>query len=144
MAKLYHHHVAIKEVGHLLIHSGLTHLVVSSVVFLGSFCLLGRSFLSIWVICYVAFDLHVVSMFSCSPVFCPKLGLYLIPLQSVYLFCDLSNCIQLFFSYILSLLLLFLLQYLEKNHLTVLETIEEHLQTTINQKVMCHIATKFV
>jgi hypothetical protein len=27
------------------------------------------------------FDLRVVSIFSCSPVFCPKLGLYLIPLQ---------------------------------------------------------------
>jgi hypothetical protein len=34
-----------------------------------------------WIICYVAFDLHVVSILSCSVVFCPKLGLYLIPLQ---------------------------------------------------------------
>jgi uncharacterized membrane protein len=46
-------------------------------VFLGSFCLLGCSFLSVWVICYMAFNLHVVSNFSCSPVFCLKLGLYL-------------------------------------------------------------------
>jgi hypothetical protein len=34
----------------------------------------------------VAFDLHVVSNFSFSAVFCPKLGLYVIPLQYRYLF----------------------------------------------------------
>jgi hypothetical protein len=50
----HHHHVAIKELGHLLTRSGLTHPEVSSVVFLGSFCLLGCNCLSIWVICYVA------------------------------------------------------------------------------------------
>jgi hypothetical protein len=65
----HHHH-------HFLTRSGLTHPELSSMVFLGSFCLLECSFLSIWVICYVAFDLHVVSSLSCSPVFCLKLGLY--------------------------------------------------------------------
>jgi hypothetical protein len=71
-----HHHrdVAVKELGHLLMHSGLTHPEVSSVVFLGFFYLLGCSFLSIWVICYVEFDLHIVSIFSCSPVFCQNGG----------------------------------------------------------------------
>jgi hypothetical protein len=41
---LHHHHIAMKELGHLLTHSGLTHPEVSSLAFLGSFCLLGRSF----------------------------------------------------------------------------------------------------
>jgi hypothetical protein len=97
----------------LLTHSSITHPEVSSVVFLGFFCLLGCSFLSIWVIYYVEFDLHIVSIFSCSPVFCQNWGLYLIPLQSLYLLYDLSKCIRLLFiSYISSLLLLFLLQLL--------------------------------
>jgi hypothetical protein len=100
------HHIAIKELGHLLTHSGLTHPEVSSMDFLGSFCFLGCSFLSVWVICYVAFDLHVASIFSCNPVFCPKLVLYLIPLQCLYLFYDLSKCIQPFFSHTSPLLLL--------------------------------------
>jgi hypothetical protein len=38
-----HHHIAIKELGHLLTRSGLTHPEVSSVVFLG-FSFLGCSF----------------------------------------------------------------------------------------------------
>jgi hypothetical protein len=71
----HRHQVAIKELVHLLNRSGLTRPEVSSEVFLGSFCLLGCG-LSVWVICYVAFDLHVVSNFSCS-VCCLKLGLYL-------------------------------------------------------------------
>jgi hypothetical protein len=86
----HHHDVAIKEMGHLLTCSGLTHPGVSFVVFLGSFCLLGCSFLSVWVICYMAFDLHIVTNFSFSPVFCLKLGLYLILLQSLYLFYQFS------------------------------------------------------
>jgi hypothetical protein len=36
----HHHHGAVKELGHLLTLPGLTHPEVSSVVFLGSFCLL--------------------------------------------------------------------------------------------------------
>jgi hypothetical protein len=52
----------------MLTRSGLTHPEVSSMVFLGSFCFLGCSVLSVWVICYVAFDLHAVSIFCCSPV----------------------------------------------------------------------------
>jgi hypothetical protein len=66
---LHHHHSAIKELGHLLTRSGLTHPEVSSIVSLGSFCLLGYSFLSICVISYMVFNLHVVSIFSCNPVF---------------------------------------------------------------------------
>jgi hypothetical protein len=107
-----HNHVAIKELGHFLTCSGLTRPGVSSMVFLGSFCLLGCSFLSVCVICYVAFDLHVVSNFSCSPVFCLKQGLCLSPLQSRYLINVLSKCILLFFSYISSLLLSFFLHLL--------------------------------
>jgi hypothetical protein len=40
----HYHHVAIKELGHLLNRASLTHPEVSSVVFLGSFCLLASSF----------------------------------------------------------------------------------------------------
>jgi hypothetical protein len=91
---------------------------VSSMVFLGSFCLFGRSFLSVWVICYVAIDLHVVSIFFCSPAFCLKLRLYLITLQSLYSFYDQSKCIQLLFSYISSLLLLFLVIKVKQSRYT--------------------------
>jgi hypothetical protein len=80
------------ELGHLLTLSGLTHPEVLSVVFSGSFfwCAV---FLLCWVTCYEAFYLHGVSSFSCSPpIFCPKQGLYLIPLPSLCLFCVLSKC----------------------------------------------------
>ena len=53
------------------------------------------------------FYLHVVRSFSCIPVFCLKLVLFSIPLQFLYLFCNLSKCMLLFFSCISSLLLLF-------------------------------------
>jgi hypothetical protein len=91
----HHHHVAIKELGHLLTRFGLMRPEFSSKVFVGLFCFLGCSFLWVCVICYLAFDLHVVSNFSCSPVLCLKLGLYLIILQSLSLFYDLSKCILL-------------------------------------------------
>jgi hypothetical protein len=55
---------------------------------------------------------NVVSIFSYDHVFCLKLALHLIPLRFLYLFCDLSKFIQLFFSYIFSLLLLLLLHLL--------------------------------
>ena len=37
----HHHHAAVKDLGHMLSHSGLMHPEISSVVFLASFCLLG-------------------------------------------------------------------------------------------------------
>jgi hypothetical protein len=40
----HHHHVAIKEFGHWLTHSGLTQPEVSSVVLLGYFCFFGVFF----------------------------------------------------------------------------------------------------
>ena len=43
---------------------------------------------------------------------CPKLVLFLTPLQFVHLFCNLSKCILLFFSCISSLLLLFFWHHL--------------------------------
>jgi hypothetical protein len=76
------------------------------------------SFLSIWVNCYVAIDLHVVSIFFCSPAFCLKLRLYLITLQSLHSFYDQSKCIQLLFSYISSLLLLFLVIKVKQSRYT--------------------------
>jgi len=91
----------------LLTRSGLTYPEVSSKICHDSFCKLGNSVSLPWVINYEAFYLHVVSSFSCIPVFFLKLVLFLITLQSVYLFCNLSKCILLFFSRISSLLLLF-------------------------------------
>ena len=73
------------ELGHLLTRSGLTYLEVSSKVCHDSFCQLGNSVSLPWVIYYEAFYLHVVSIFSCIPVICLKLVLFLIPLQFVNL-----------------------------------------------------------
>ena len=96
------------QMGHLLTRSGLTYPEVSSKVYHDSFCQLGSTVSLPWVIYFEAFYLHVVSSFSCIPVICPKLVLFLTP------FCNLSicsvicpKCILLFFSCISSLLLLF-------------------------------------
>jgi len=78
--------------GHLLTHCDPTHPEVSSMV-----CLLVCCILLSLVICCKAFCLHVVSHFFCSPVLSPKLGLYLIPLQFLYLIYSLSECILLLF-----------------------------------------------
>ena len=80
------------ELGHLLTHSGLTYPEMSSKVYHDSFCLLGSSISLHWVIYFKAFYLHVVSSVSCIPVICPKLMLFLTPLQFVHLFCNLSKC----------------------------------------------------
>jgi len=104
---LHHHHISVMELGHLLTRSGLTYPEVSSKVCHDSFCQLRNSVSLPWVIYYGAFYLHVVSSFSCIPVICLKLVLFLIPLQFVHLFCNQSKCILLFFSCISSLLLLF-------------------------------------
>ena len=103
----HHHHISVMELGHLLTRSGLTFPEVSSKVCHDSFCQLGNSVSLLWVIYYRAFFLHVVSSFSCIPLICLKLVLFLIPLQFVHLFCNQSKCILLFFSCISSLLLLF-------------------------------------
>ena len=102
----YHHHISVMELGHLLTRSGLTYPEVSSKVCHDSFCQLENSVSLPWVIYYGAFYLHVVSSFSCIPVICLKLVLFLIPLQFVHLFLFSPN-ILLFFSCISSLLLLF-------------------------------------
>ena len=90
--------------GHLLTRSGLTYPEVSSKVYHDSFCQLGSSISLPWVIHFEAFCLHVVSRVSCIPVICLKLVLFLIHLQFVHLFCNLSKCILLFFSCISSYL----------------------------------------
>ena len=104
---VHHHHQSVMELGHLLIRSGLTYPEVSSKVCNDSFCGLWSSVSLPWVIYFEAFYLHVVSSFSCIPVICPKLVLFLTPLQFVHLYCNLSKCILLFFSCISSLPLLF-------------------------------------
>jgi hypothetical protein len=52
---------------------------VSSEVCHFFFFYLGKSVSLPWVIYYEAFYLHVVSSFSCTPVICPELVLFLIP-----------------------------------------------------------------
>ena len=86
------------EMGHSLTLSGLTYPVVSSKVCHDSFCKLVNSVSLLWVIYCEAFFLNVVSSFSCIPVICPKLVLFLIPLRLVYLYCNLRECILLLFS----------------------------------------------
>ena len=83
------------EMGHLLTHSGLMYPEVPSKACHDSSCQLGNSVSLPWVIYYEAFYLHVVSSFSCIPVICLKLVLFLIPLQFVYLFCNLPKGILL-------------------------------------------------
>jgi len=85
------------QLGHLLTQSSLTRLEVSLMVSPGFFCLLVCSFLLSSVIYYKAFSLYIVTDFFCIPVVCPKLRLYLVRLQSVGLFYNLSKCILLFF-----------------------------------------------
>ena len=64
----YHHHVSVTELDRLLIRSGLMYPEVSSKVCHDFFYC-------------EAFYLHVLSIFSCIPVSCPKLVLFLTPLQ---------------------------------------------------------------
>ena len=99
--------VSVMELGHLLTRFGLPYPEVSSKVRRDSFCQSGSSVSLPWVIYYEAFYLHGVSIFSCIAVIYPTLVLFLISLQFVYLFFNLSECILLFFSCISSLLLLF-------------------------------------
>ena len=79
------------ELGHLLTRSSLTYPEVSSKVYNDSFCPLWSSVSLPWVIYFEAFYLHVVPSFSCIPVICPEFVLFLIPLQFVHLFCNLSQ-----------------------------------------------------
>ena len=89
----HHHHISVMELGHLLTCSGLSYPEVSSKVCHDSFCQLGNSISLPWVIYYGAFYLYVVSSFSCIPVICLKLVLFLISLQFLPLFCNQSKCI---------------------------------------------------
>ena len=68
--------------------SGLTYPEVSSKVYHYSICQSDSSISLPWVIYFEAFYLHAVSSFSCIPVICPKLVLFLTPLQFVHLFCS--------------------------------------------------------
>ena len=90
--QFHHHHISFMELSHLLTRSSLTYPEVSSKVYHDSFCQMGSSISLPWVIYFEAFYLHVVSSFSCIPVICPKLVLFLTPLQFVHLFCNLSKC----------------------------------------------------
>ena len=81
---IHHHHISVVELGHMLTRSDLTYPEVSSKVCHDSFCQ-SRSSLSLpWVIYCEAFCLHVVYIFSCIPVICAKLVLFLTPLQFVF------------------------------------------------------------
>jgi hypothetical protein len=82
--------IYVVQLGHLLTRSGLTCSEASSKVCHDSFCQSGSSVSLPWIIYYEAFCLHVISSFSCIPVICPKLELFLTPFQFVYLFCIFS------------------------------------------------------
>jgi hypothetical protein len=71
--------ISVMELGHLLTCSGLMYPEVSSKVCHNSFCQLGNSVSLPWVIYYEAFYLYIVSSFSCIPIICPELVLFLIP-----------------------------------------------------------------
>ena len=73
------------ELGHLLTRSSLTYPEVPSKACHDSFCQLGNSFSLPWVIYYGASYLHA-SSFSCIPVICLKLVLFLIPLRYIYIY----------------------------------------------------------
>jgi len=79
------------ELGHLLARYTVMYPEVSSKVYYDSFCQLGSSVSLPWVIYFEAFYLRVLSRFFCIPVICPKLILFLTPLQCVNLFCNLSQ-----------------------------------------------------
>jgi len=92
----HQHHISFMELGHLLTASGLRYPEVSSKVNHDSFGQLGSSVSLPWVIYFEAFYIHVVSSFSCIPVICPNLVLFLTTLQFVLLFCNVSKCTLLF------------------------------------------------
>ena len=99
----HHHHLANMQLGYLLARSGLTILEFSFMVFPGFFCPLVCSILVFSVIYDGVFSFYVANNFLYIPVFCPKMGLHLSLLQSLYLFYNLSKCILLFFSNIFRL-----------------------------------------
>ena len=79
------------ELGHLLTLSGLAYLEVSSEFCHDSFCQLGNTVSLSWAVCHEAFCLHVVSISTCNPAVYLEPVLFLIPLQCVNLFCNLSQ-----------------------------------------------------
>ena len=91
----HRHHLASMELGHLLTHSGLTHLAIFLTFSPGFFYLLVFSILIFSVIYYGAFCFYVANKFFCIPVVCPKLGLYLALLQSLCLFYNISMCMPI-------------------------------------------------
>jgi hypothetical protein len=123
------------ELGHLLTRSGLTYPEVSSKVYRDSFCQLGNSVSLPWVTYFEAFYLHVVSSFSCFPVICPKLALFLTHLQFVRLFFNLSKYVLLFFSWNSSLLLLLYPAVFISNHFIFGSVVELFLPTENSQKI---------
>jgi hypothetical protein len=82
-----HHHISVMELGHLLTRSVLTYPEVSSKVCHDSFCQLENSVSLPLAIYYEAFYLRVVSSFSCIPVICPKLVLYLLTKYTKRILC---------------------------------------------------------
>ena len=77
----HHHHQSFMELVLSLTCSVLTYPEVSSKVYPDSFYQLDSSVSLPWVIYFEAFYLYVVSSFSCFPVICPKLVLFLTPCQ---------------------------------------------------------------
>jgi hypothetical protein len=82
----HHHHLAKVYLGHMLTHSGLTHLEVSLTVSRAFCCPLVCSCLLSSVIYYKTLCLYVAKIIFCVPVFCLKLRLCLFLMQFLCLF----------------------------------------------------------
>ena len=91
----------------LLNRSILTHPEFSLMISTGFFFLSVYNFLVFPVIYCRSCCLYIANNFRCIPVFCAKLGLYLVILQSLCLLYKLPKCDLLFILHVSFLLLLF-------------------------------------
>ena len=133
---VYHHHISVMELGHLLTCCGLMYPEVSSKVYHDSFCQLGSSVSLPWVIYFEAFYLHVVSSSSCIPVICPKLVLFLTPLQFVHLFCNPTKFILLYIYIYIYIYIIFFIIYLSWSWATCWPVSVSHIQKSLQRSTM--------
>jgi len=89
--------ISVMELGRFLTRNSLTYTEVSSKVYHDYFCQLGSSVSLPWVIYFEAFYLNFVSSFSCIPVICPKLVLFLTSRFCGYVLLTTCSCITDFY-----------------------------------------------
>ena len=104
-----HHLMGIMELGHLLTHSDVTHQEVSLKFSADSSCLFVCGTLLSWIICYFWHYVDMLHPDSSVVLHFSKLGLYFLPLQSLYSFDNLSKCtLFTFLKYFISAALILL------------------------------------